>query len=713
MSSGLDDLDYLSPDFDLASLTVPRLRAILVSHDVSYPSSAKKAQLISIFEQEVLPKARKLLRDRERVRRTSAGITDMSSQSNSEANGDGDDDHDRDSMPPPPATPSTVSTTAGTRRARSRPSTRASTVETEDSALLQATPRRRGRPSRTTRASDAEITDDNLSTPAITEATPQRRSTARKTRKSEAVPSYDETVAYTPSVRADSRAGSVFTDENPFQSGSSPTSYEQTPRARTVSGERKRRSTPRVSAESSLTAERRAKRDSGRPVKIKQEEDVLTPRRSTFEFPVSRLRTATPEFEDESEAEAGEEFTPDEQLALETAEAQSRLVTRRRQGDISYKLPFTVLMLLLSGFGAWWRQEKVEIGFCGVGKPRWSLANTNVPEWANVLEPQCEPCPPHAYCYDNFEVKCDNDFVLKQHPLSLFGLVPIPPECEPDSEKSNRILSVANKAIEELREQRAKYECGDGEKVESPFISEPELKDAVANQRRVKMSDSEFDDLWASAIGDLVTREEITTSEKPSSRAFSSNSLARLPIGCAFRRHLRLSLLAYRLPISILVIAIAGLAYLRAQFLARRSDIARVPELVGTTLDRLSTQAALYARGEAPESWISVSQLRDDVLRSELRGARREELWKRVRAVVEGNANVRAAVREGRGGDVARVWEWIGGLGNHLDGVRRQSGHVRFSLSPGDETSFANSEDDSLLRSPRESRKWDEGRPIY
>lgn len=529
MASSLDDLDYLAPGFDLTSLTVPRLRAILVSHDVSYPSSAKKAQLISIFEQEVLPKAKKLLRDRERVRRTSAGITDMSSQSNSDANGDaGDDDrYDRDSIPPPPQTPSVASTTGGTRRGRSRPSTRASTVDTEDSAaLLQPTPRRRGRPSKSTRGSaGADTMDDhNLATPVATEPTPQRRSTAaRKSRKSEAVllPSYDEAeeaIEYTPSV-AGSRSGSVFTDENPFQSGSSPTSYEQTPRARTVSGERKRRSTPRVSAESNYVAEHRSKRESGRPVRIKQEDDVTTPRRSTFEFPISRLRTASPKLEEESEEEAeeeeaGEEFTPDEQLALETAQAESRAVTRHRQANISYKLPSIVLLLLLSGFSAWWRQEKVEIGFCGVGKPRWSLANTNVPEWANVLEPQCEPCPPHAYCFENFEVKCEHDFVLQHHPLSLNGLIPIPPECQPDSEKNNRVLSVANKAVEELREQRAKYECGDSEEATTPFLSEPELKQAVVNQRRVKMSDSEFDDLWESAIGELVSREEITTSER-------------------------------------------------------------------------------------------------------------------------------------------------------------------------------------------------------
>lgn len=103
------------------------------------------------------------------------------------------------------------------------------------------------------------------------------------------------------------------------------------------------------------------------------------------------------------------------------------------------------------------------------------------------------------------------------------------------------------------------------------------------------------------------------------------------------------------------------------------------------TLDRLATQAAFHARGEALEPWISVGQLRDDVLRDMLQGSRREKLWKRVRTIVEGNANVRASVREGRGGDVSRVWEWIGGIGGiggvggEREGNRRDSSKVHFS----------------------------------
>lgn len=147
-----------------------------------------------------------------------------------------------------------------------------------------------------------------------------------------------------------------------------------------------------------------------------------------------------------------------------------------------------------------------------------------------------------------------------------------------------------------------------------------------------------------------------------------------------------------------------------------------MPDLVATTLDRLATQATLHARSEASEPYISIGQLRDDVLRSELQGKRREELWSRVRRVVEGNANVRAAVRESRSGDVARVWEWIGGIGNigpssgDFDGSARRNSS-RFSLS----SPASNPEADHPIgtdvkdpaASPRQSRRWDEGRPIY
>lgn len=526
-----DELEYLQPDFDLNSLTVPRLRSILVSHDISYPASAKKAQLVRILEDEVIPQARKLLRDRERVRRTSEGITDMGSRATSVAS----EQDERESMPPPP-TPSTIVSTAGTRRGASRRSARASTVETDDSRVpaTPATASTRKTTARSMgkhpRASDTETGDDSVATPVVAVGASPRKSTARKLRRSEVLPS-TEAEEFTPSVKTEPREDTVFTDDNPFQSGS-PSEYLGSRRS---SHDGKRRSGGRLSTESpALKGSLRSRsRKSTTPGSVKQEDGMSAPTRESFDFASAsklkrgsgRLQPTKEETEEseeeeededeESELSAGEEFTPEEQLALETEQYAPLTKAQRRpkkQGSTSLVASWFVILLVLGGFGVWWRKEKIEIGYCGLGKPTWSLAETRVPDWANVLEPRCEPCPPHAFCYPDFEARCEHDFILKPHPLSMGGLVPLPPTCEPDSEKARRVKAVADKAVEELRDRRAKYECGqlkDNGKAASPEITEPKLKEEVAKKRRKGLSDSEFDDLWKGAIGEIIDKEEV------------------------------------------------------------------------------------------------------------------------------------------------------------------------------------------------------------
>lgn len=128
-------------------------------------------------------------------------------------------------------------------------------------------------------------------------------------------------------------------------------------------------------------------------------------------------------------------------------------------------------------------------------------------------------------------------------------------------------------------------------------------------------------------------------------------------------------------------------------------------------------QAALHARRDVAESWISVGQLRDDVLRDEFSDQRRESMWRRVRTVVEKNANIRASVREGRGGDVSRVWEWIGSVGLLEDGGAWSEGaKKRVSFGPTVEGKLdggANPLEVAEVRGMVEKRKWDEGRPVY
>lgn len=136
-------------------------------------------------------------------------------------------------------------------------------------------------------------------------------------------------------------------------------------------------------------------------------------------------------------------------------------------------------------------------------------------------------------------------------------------------------------------------------------------------------------------------------------------------------------------------------------------------------LEKLSMQASLHAQDPDvyTENYISVAQLRDDVLRDEFSASRRTKLWEKVQKKVEGNANVRPMVREGRSGDVGRVWEWVGAVG-YLESPegghsRRKSG--RISFAPMDMIEGGEANESSLMKSESKPKitKWVEGRGSY
>lgn len=143
----------------------------------------------------------------------------------------------------------------------------------------------------------------------------------------------------------------------------------------------------------------------------------------------------------------------------------------------------------------------------------------------------------------------------------------------------------------------------------------------------------------------------------------------------------------------------------------------KAKQLAALALEKLSIQASLHAQEPDVygENYVSVAQLRDDVLRDEFSATRRKKLWEKVQKKVEGNANVRPMVREGRTGDVGRVWEWVGAVG-YLESPpngenRRKSGRVSFA--PDDRLRGEEGDDSSLARSEAKPRKWEEGRRPY
>jgi Man1-Src1p-C-terminal domain len=171
----------------------------------------------------------------------------------------------------------------------------------------------------------------------------------------------------------------------------------------------------------------------------------------------------------------------------------------------------------------------------------------------------------------------------------------------------------------------------------------------------------------------------------------------------------------HRVELTTVALLVILFFYGRHKYSNYTATIAAVPPLVRMTLDRLATQAALHVHdGEAfPEAWISIGQLRDDVLRDEHSISKREAVWSRVRKIVELNANVRASQREGRNGEISRVWEWIGAIAA-IDGLedrdrRRKSGRVSWGAY-GDASSPVSGTDGGPEIA---QQKWVDSRPIY
>jgi len=168
------------------------------------------------------------------------------------------------------------------------------------------------------------------------------------------------------------------------------------------------------------------------------------------------------------------------------------------------------------------------------------------------------------------------------------------------------------------------------------------------------------------------------------------------------------------------MLLIAASAYARYAISSSRQTETRAKQLASFALDRLAQQAALHAQDPdyVPDAYISMSQLRDDVLRDEFSSGRRQKLWAKVQKKVEANSNVRSAVREGRSGEVSRVWEWVGAIGG-VEDVRKPGNResARFNLQSGDSGRSSPASLVSVKRetgaSPPTHRFWDDSRPAY
>jgi Man1-Src1p-like protein/HeH/LEM domain-containing protein len=461
-----EDISYLQPDFNPTSLTVPRLRNVLLTHNIDYPSSAKKADLVQIFNDELKPRAKKLLAAQRRIQRSSRGIEDAASSIASTIDHEDVDD--------------TIAQPSTSKRGRGRPRKTKQEYEDQDDAAVEPPPT-------TTRKKSKPVPSKSR----------ERKTTASASRTTTPAPKKEPS---DPATWRKFDDDSPFSAENPFQSGASsppemPASIKRRKTDGAVSGD-----------------DKKPKRKS-QPRRRTDNPSVVSHTNTVVKMPVSAV-SGTDDFD------AGEEFEPSEQaeLELERRSGNTAVVPVRRSRSNAGRgvvLPGTIafLVAIFGVFGSLWTQEKFKVGYCGIGHPSDVIAGVEVPEWAESLRPTCEPCPQHGICYQNLRTECEKGFVLSSNPLSLGGLLPFTPTCEADGETPKRVKAVADRVVDELRERKSQAECGgtdrEGNIVSSPEISEDLLKEQLSAKKRKGMTDEEFDSLWHDAMGEVEAREEV------------------------------------------------------------------------------------------------------------------------------------------------------------------------------------------------------------
>ncbi|KAI5123291.1 hypothetical protein M0805_009312 [Coniferiporia weirii] len=430
------------------------------------------------------------------------------------------------------------------------------------------------------------------------------------------------------------------------------------------------------------------------------------------------LHEANDTREGSDEQEEEEPFVEDEQTAQIAGQIASGVVRRQPRPvsgsstSIWQRIFMAIIVFVLSGLAGQYKLESAPMGFCDAGsqtnsaltfirKKRQEIEGCHAqstgsdspdacPPLPLVPLPQpdnCTPCPAHASC-SRFSVRCDEGYILSPHPLSFIpyvssladglpGLGPVafPPKCVNDELRKKNIGALGKKIDSALAEVRGKRHCAgidttkpiDGGEARYWGHRADELQDVLKKKyvREGDKSVDEFNNLYWEAIEQLRKYGRLIESKDSEQRLYVASDHEVMSWSCQAIVASRQSWAEWRTSVfGMLGLIIMGF-YGKTRIAARRVESERVGDLVQIALDTLRNQEMNHHTDPVttPQPYLSSLQLRDLILQDEHSIPVRRRLWDRVEHIVEGNANVRANLEELRGGEEARVWNWVGSSG--------------------------------------------------
>ncbi|WVF70184.1 hypothetical protein IAT40_004972 [Kwoniella sp. CBS 6097] len=773
--------EYLVEGFDPNSLRVPQLRSILLAHGLGYPSSAKKADLVQGFVNNVASKAPSLRAAAATIKPSGKGIISVSD------NGDEapvvpakrprasrrrtatvepeaavqDEPEETIVVPEPPAKKprglrarKSTSVDPEPKKPRGKAKKSAIKVEEVDEGVEgeiedEATPApqsSRGQlslpptPASLTPADNRRRSNIGSSSSATTELrtpsvgpTEPAKPPPRSGRKSEPAVRIMDHVAEesekeetpkkpvkpkTPRKSMNDESG--FSDFNPFQSGSEAAADRERRRRKSSMGlgsikppAKPRLSEPGPSVTTPIlrrvgpSKENLKTPPSEAKAALRRELDAAVEYNHAVEDKLNQISYR--DAEEPAEVTVSTHLQPIESASLvKRVENQIATVPAARAA-----IPLSALFLLLLSLIANFKTQSSSLGYCD------ATSNTNdlilsrqsalddarsciarkaqlelddhqaanavhcdvsaLPLLPFVPRPTgCTPCPPHAECADGDIIACAPEYILSPHPLTVLspladglpGLGPraFPPSCRPDTVKKRMIGGLAKELEKELARGRGLVICAglgkdDGKKGEGERfgVDEASLRERFAARRDPKFSREQFDEIFESALKDLVEHEDVIESIDINGKSWYAASRTDLTLGCRAKLESKDLLDRWKSQLGSTAAVIAAILYLQSEAKRRRQEKYRAEELCQVALKRLQDQEQLHYTDPVttPSPFIPPDQLRDLVMPPKGSTASRSRLWAKVQDMVEANANVAVREREVKG-EMWKTWEWAG-----------------------------------------------------
>lgn len=539
----MDNYDYLEPNFNPKTLKVPELRRIFVFHSVSFPSSAKKSDLIEIFNREIATRAAQLKAEFVDVAPEGKDIVKVPAavpvQSDSKKAPSGSaspnkplEADDKTTVPvkskkmksraAKPATASSSVTTAELEDIEISEYIREEKITIENSVVVIAdsdddvntpeTDRKKrpledetAEPLRKRQELEGDVEKEPVQTDSASSAAPSITPSQQEPPQTPAKQQADHASFHTPATSFKEKKNNSAQKQNSLSAGSG-AGRRITVREPSASpvATTKKESVLAKSPVSPATVKDKAKKESEPVATVSDSEEAETEVSSA---------------ENDSDVETKPENAGEGEQ--EDSEAASVL------GQVLEGILLVLVVISLAFTARWFAAEQFKAGYCGVTEAPHSIQQWyyNPPQglqdyvskeyivgraqqFIDEIRPQCVECPEHAVCSDGFHSECEPGYIKVESILSVGGYLPVPPYCKLDTSREDRYNKLKKKALEILRERNGRVICGT--KIDSK-IEASELRKLLFDLEKDTIDQAEFEDIWDNILIDIESESDITS----------------------------------------------------------------------------------------------------------------------------------------------------------------------------------------------------------